>query len=47
VTPKPEKLPEPRRKRRPPTRRYKSSGPKGGDDPPARGSVPKVPLVKV
>jgi ATP-dependent Clp protease ATP-binding subunit ClpA len=52
VTPKPEKLPEPRAraKRRPPTRRFKPSGPKGGgggDDPPRRGSVPKVPLVKV
>jgi ATP-dependent Clp protease ATP-binding subunit ClpA len=50
ITPKPEKLPErrPRAKRRsPPVRRFKSSGPKGGDDPPRRGSVPKVPLVKV
>jgi ATP-dependent Clp protease ATP-binding subunit ClpA len=52
VTPKPEKLPEPRRlraKRRPPQRRPKSSGPKGdgGGSPPRRGSVPKVPLVKV
>jgi ATP-dependent Clp protease ATP-binding subunit ClpA len=50
VTPKPEKLPEPRRaraKRRSPARRYKSAGPKGGGDGPApRGSVPKVPLVK-
>jgi ATP-dependent Clp protease ATP-binding subunit ClpA len=48
VTPKPEKLPEPRRaraKRSPSTRRYKPQGPKGGGDPP-RGSVPKVPLVK-
>jgi ATP-dependent Clp protease ATP-binding subunit ClpA len=48
VTPKPEKLPEPRRKKRTPTRRYKSTAPNtGGDDPPRRGSVPKVPLVKV
>jgi ATP-dependent Clp protease ATP-binding subunit ClpA len=52
VTPKPEKIPaSPRNKprRRPPSaRRGKSSGPKGGDDgPPRRGSVPKVPLVKV
>src|SRR6201984_660314 len=52
VTPKPEKLPEPRRlraKRRPPQRRPTSSGPKGagGASPPRRGSVPKVPLVKV
>src|ERR1700758_1768059 len=50
VTPKPEKLPEPRRaraKRRPPQRRFKPPGPKGGGSPPPRGSVPKVPLVKV
>jgi ATP-dependent Clp protease ATP-binding subunit ClpA len=52
VTPKPEKLPEPRRaraKRRPPQRRPKPPGPKGdgGGSPPRRGSVPKVPLVKV
>jgi ATP-dependent Clp protease ATP-binding subunit ClpA len=48
ITPKPEKIPEPRRaKRRTPTRRFKSSGPKGGDGSPPRGSVPKVPLVKV
>jgi len=48
VTPRQEKLPEPRKaKRRAPTRRYKSSSPKGGgDDSPRRGSVPKVPLVK-
>jgi ATP-dependent Clp protease ATP-binding subunit ClpA len=48
VTPRPEKLPEPRRakKRRSPPRR-KPPGPRGGDDtPPRRGSVPKVPLVK-
>jgi ATP-dependent Clp protease ATP-binding subunit ClpA len=53
VTPKPEKLPEPRRpktKRRAPTRRAKPSGPKGeggGGSGPRRGSVPKVPLMKV
>jgi len=50
VTPKPEKIPRPvsaKPKRRPPRR--KPSGPKGGggDEPPRRGSVPKVPLVKV
>jgi ATP-dependent Clp protease ATP-binding subunit ClpA len=51
VTPKPEKIPQPhaKPKRRPGSpRRSKSSSPKGGDDkPPHRGSVPKVPLVKV
>jgi ATP-dependent Clp protease ATP-binding subunit ClpA len=52
VTPKPEKIPVPRAKpkRRPPSsRRGKPSGPKGGGggDSPRRGSVPKVPLVKV
>src|SRR5688572_396158 len=54
VKPKPEKIPVPRAKpkRRPPSaRRNKPSGPKGGggggDSPPRRGSVPKVPLVKV
>jgi ATP-dependent Clp protease ATP-binding subunit ClpA len=55
VTPKPEKIPAPlaKPKRRPPSaRRPKPSG-KGGDGgdgdgkPPHRGSVPKVPLVKV
>ncbi len=49
VTPKPERLPEPRRaqkKRRPSApRRAKPEGPKG--DGPRRGSVPKVPLIKV
>jgi ATP-dependent Clp protease ATP-binding subunit ClpA len=49
VTPKPERLPEPRRtksKRRPSgPRQPKPSGPKGdGGGPPRRGSVPKVPL---
>src|SRR2546430_1160095 len=43
VTPKPEKIPEAKPKRRSP--RPKPSGPKGGPAP--RGSVPKVPLVKV
>jgi len=52
VTPKPEKIPARRAKpkRRPPSgRRNKPSGPKGGggDSPPRKGSVPKVPLVKV
>jgi ATP-dependent Clp protease ATP-binding subunit ClpA len=50
VTPKPEKIPRPvgaKPKRRASPRR-KPSGPKGGgDDGPRRGSVPKVPLVKV
>jgi ATP-dependent Clp protease ATP-binding subunit ClpA len=46
VTPKPEKIPEAKPKRRSPRR--KSSGPKGdGGSSPPRGSVPKVPLVKV
>src|SRR5438309_2111685 len=43
VTPKPEKIREAKPKRRSPRR--KPSGPKGGSAP--RGSVPKVPLVKV
>jgi ATP-dependent Clp protease ATP-binding subunit ClpA len=52
ITPKPEKIPQPAKSKRRPssTRRGKpSGGPKGdGDDtPPRRGSVPKVPLVKV
>jgi ATP-dependent Clp protease ATP-binding subunit ClpA len=51
VTPKPEKIPQPvKAKRRPPSaRRGKSPGKDGGgdDDRPRRGSVPKVPLVKV
>jgi ATP-dependent Clp protease ATP-binding subunit ClpA len=48
VKPRPEKFPEPRRvkaKRRSSPRR-KPPGP-GGDSPPRRGTVPKVPLVKV
>jgi ATP-dependent Clp protease ATP-binding subunit ClpA len=47
VTPKPEKIPEAKPKRRSPRR--KPSGPKGDGGPssPPRGSVPKVPLVKV
>jgi ATP-dependent Clp protease ATP-binding subunit ClpA len=52
VTPKPEKIPRPvsaKPKRRPgSSSRRKPPGPKGGgDEPPRRGSVPKVPLVKV
>src|SRR4051794_32063022 len=52
VTPKPEKLPEPRRaraKRRSPTpRRPRPSGPKGDGGGPRRSTVvPKVPLAKV
>jgi ATP-dependent Clp protease ATP-binding subunit ClpA len=50
VKPKPETIPE-KKKRRPPVRRAKPSGrSSGGDgDKPGggRGSVPKVPLVKV
>jgi ATP-dependent Clp protease ATP-binding subunit ClpA len=46
ITPKPEKIPEAKPKRRSPRR--KPSGPKGDGGPPSpRGSVPKVPLVKV
>ena len=46
VTPKPEKIPEAKPKRRSPRR--KPSVPKGDGGPPSpRGSVPKVPLVKV
>ena len=49
VTPKPEKIPQPlgaKPKRKSPRR--KPSGPKGDGGPPSpRGSVPKVPLVKV
>jgi ATP-dependent Clp protease ATP-binding subunit ClpA len=49
VTPKPEKVPpRAKPKRRPPSaRRSRPPGPRGDDDPPRRGSVPKVPLVKV
>ncbi len=48
ITPRAEKLPEPRRakKRRASPRRRPPSGP-GDDTPPRRGTVPKVPLVKV
>jgi ATP-dependent Clp protease ATP-binding subunit ClpA len=51
VTPKPEKIPRSvsaKPKRRPgSSSRRKPPGPKGGgDEPPRRGSVPKVPLVK-
>jgi ATP-dependent Clp protease ATP-binding subunit ClpA len=48
VTPKPEKLPEPRKnraKRRAAPRKPRAAGPKGDGKPPSgRGSVPKVPL---
>jgi ATP-dependent Clp protease ATP-binding subunit ClpA len=54
VKPRPEKLPEPRRakaKRRSSPRKKPpgSGGPggTGGNEPPRRGTVPKVPLVKV
>jgi ATP-dependent Clp protease ATP-binding subunit ClpA len=50
LTPKPEKIPvKAKPKRRSGShRRNKSGGPKGGDDKPTnRGSVPKVPLVRV
>jgi ATP-dependent Clp protease ATP-binding subunit ClpA len=50
VTPRPEKLPEPRRakaKRRSSPRRSRPPGPRGNDGSPRRGSVPKVPLIKV
>jgi ATP-dependent Clp protease ATP-binding subunit ClpA len=47
VTPKPEKIPEAKPKRRSP-RRKPPGGSKGEGGPPSpRGSVPKVPLVKV
>src|SRR4249919_3656528 len=47
ITPKAEKIPEKRaRKPRKPGVRKKPQGPKS-DGPPRRGSVPKVPLVKV
>ena len=49
VTPKPEKLPErgAKPKRRASSRRSKPPAPKDGGDDGRRGSVPKVPLVKV
>ena len=47
ITPKPEKLPEPKKKRRSPMRRAKPSTPKDNGPSGGRGSVPKVPLVKV
>jgi ATP-dependent Clp protease ATP-binding subunit ClpA len=48
VTPKPEKIPPRAKARRRPPRRTRPSGPKGDGGPPSpRGSVPKVPLVKV
>jgi ATP-dependent Clp protease ATP-binding subunit ClpA len=47
VTPRADKLPEPRRaKKRRSSPRRKPPG-SGGNPPPRRGSVPKVPLVKV
>jgi len=45
ITPKPEKIP-PKAKRKSGPRRPRPSGPKGAP-PGGRGSVPKVPLVKV
>jgi ATP-dependent Clp protease ATP-binding subunit ClpA len=50
VTPKPEKLPPDRPKLKPRVRQRKPKAPKGNDGggtPPGRGSVPKVPLMKV
>jgi hypothetical protein len=49
VTPKPEKIPpRAKAKRRSGGPRRKPPGPKGDGGPPTpRGSVPKVPLVKV
>jgi ATP-dependent Clp protease ATP-binding subunit ClpA len=49
VTPKPEKIPpRPKAKRKPPVKRSKPPGPKdGGEGGARRGSVPKVPLIKV
>jgi ATP-dependent Clp protease ATP-binding subunit ClpA len=48
VTPRADKLPEPRRaKKRRSTSRRKPYGPRGEDTPPRRGTVPNVPLVKV
>ena len=47
ITPKQEKLPEPRKnrvKRRAAPRKPRPAGPKGGTPPAGRGSVPKVPL---
>jgi ATP-dependent Clp protease ATP-binding subunit ClpA len=48
VTPRADKLPEPRRaKKRRSTSRRKPYGPRGNDTRPRRGTVPNVPLVKV
>ena len=48
VTPRRDKLPEPRRaQKRRPTPRRKPYGPRGDDTPPRHGAVPNVPLVKV
>ena len=46
VTPKPEKIPAAKPKKRAPPKRKPPRGGGGGDDGPRRGSVPKVPLVK-
>jgi ATP-dependent Clp protease ATP-binding subunit ClpA len=49
VTPKPEKIPQraKTKRRSASARRSKPPGSRGDDTPPPRGSVPKVPLVKV
>jgi hypothetical protein len=48
VTPKPEKIPARSKPKRRSGPRRKPSGPGGSGGPPSpRGSVPKVPLVKV
>ena len=51
VTPKPERLPEPRRakprRRSPVLRRPRPTAPKGPGNGQPRGTVPKVPLAKV
>ena len=48
VTPKPEKLPDPQAKpKRRAGARRKPPGPRNGGDDTRKGSVPKVPLVKV
>jgi hypothetical protein len=49
VKPRAEKLPVPRRAKakRSSSPRKKPPGPGGGGEPPRRGTVPKVPLVKV
>jgi ATP-dependent Clp protease ATP-binding subunit ClpA len=48
VTPKPEKIPTPAKPKKRSAAKRKPSGPRGGGgDGPRKGSVPKVPLVKV